>query len=134
MQDRRSLGAFTGNPGGEAPEPVGFHCSSQNTVVPRAQGANHPRKSSQAKSDHQGPPVSAVPPRRIFGSRFRSTGSASTGSMARITFVSCPLATTVAQLQPVLHRKLLLNRETHRLYLRERGRGAQRLPVCTNLH
>ena len=38
--------------------------------------------------------------------------------------VSCPLDTTVAQLQPVLHRKLLLNRETHRMYLRERGRGA----------
>ncbi|KDQ21323.1 hypothetical protein BOTBODRAFT_199137 [Botryobasidium botryosum FD-172 SS1] len=47
--------------------------------------------------------------------------------------VSCPFNTTVADLQHVLNKKLLLTRETHRLYLKERGRernlGPQEKPA-----
>ena len=92
-----------------------------------------PRKGSHARSDHQAPPVSAMPPRRISGSHFSQYRIRINRFDGAYHVVSCPLATTVAQLQPVLHRKLLLNRETHRLYLRERGRGAPRLPACTGL-
>jgi adenylate cyclase len=41
---------------------------------------------------------------------------------------SIPLSLTVADLTPVLHRKVLMGeeREVHRLYLKERGRGEER--------
>lgn len=75
------------------------------------------------------------------------TGSLSPGSANSVPYniriyradgtyhvVSCPLDTKVVDMQNVLSKKLLLTRETHRLYLRERGRGLSLSLSSRNIH